>query len=222
MSSPIECLPTELLDAIAGHLSHADLGILLQSSQHLHRRIEPVLYGSPTALNQAMRWACKNARLSTIHLAASYGADVSVVHVPRRTRPRLRRVYSDLPDAIHVSTLQLAAKYHHVDAFAVLLELGAQVDQRVDGHQIGYLMQQLLANELLQEHFLNAGLDSQLRERLDLDISLLLVITKAPEILSRRALKRLRYSSSLGCQLQTRLCTLLSITPRTCYETSNP
>jgi hypothetical protein len=194
MSSPIECLPTELLVDIAGHLSHANLGLLLQSSKHLHRRIEPILYGSPTALNQAMRWACKNARLSTIHLAASYGADVSVVHVPRVGRPRLGRLYSDLPD-VHVSTLQLAAKHHHVDVFAVLLELGAQVDPRVDGHQIGYLMQHLLANELLKDHFLKAGLDSQLRERLDLDISLVLVITKELKISSRRALKSLRYCS---------------------------
>lgn len=55
---------------------------------------------------------------------------------------------------------------------------------RVVGHQIGYLMQQLLANEILRDHFLNARLGALLRKRLDLDISLVLVITKAPRILA--------------------------------------
>jgi hypothetical protein len=69
---------------------------------------------------------------------------------------------------------------------------------RVVGHQIGYLMQQLLANEIPRDHFLNARLGAPLRTRLDLDISLVLAITIAPRILSRHALNRLRYSSRSG------------------------
>lgn len=54
---------------------------------------------------------------------------------------------------------------------------------RVDGPQIGYLMQHFLANEIPRDHFLNARLGALLRKPLDLDISLVLVITNAPRIL---------------------------------------
>jgi hypothetical protein len=201
MSSPIECLPTGLLDIMAGHLSLADLGHLLQTSKHIHRCIEPPLYASQDSPNQAMFWACKNARLSTIHLAISSGADVRLVHVPR---PRLGRLYSGLPDAIPVSTLQLAAKYHHVDAFAVLLELGAQIDES------GLLTDRVSHATAFTKRDPPGPLPQCKARR-----------TKDSK---QTCADRLRYSSRSGlpAQLQTWLCIFLSIATRACYKTSNP
>jgi hypothetical protein len=175
MAPPIESLPAELLDVITEQLDHADLALLIQCSKQLHHRIEPLLYASQAALDKAMFWGCKNGKLSTIHLAVSYGADVSIVYV--RRRKRIGYYYLPLlPDKFPVLTLHLAARNHHVDAFKLLLELGAQIDGNVDACQLKHLMRRLSINNVLLDHLLKAGLGPQVRERPNLSISLLSVI----------------------------------------------
>jgi hypothetical protein len=166
MASAIECLPIELLDLLIGQLGYTELAHLVRCSKQLHHRIEPILYASHKALDNAMFWARKNGKLLTIRQAVLYGADVSIVNAPT----------SEFPEEFPISTLHLAARKGYVDAFALLLELGARIDQNMKVNQFKCLLRNLSTNKLLLDLLLKAGLGSQLRERPDLRISLVSVI----------------------------------------------
>ncbi|KAE9372635.1 hypothetical protein N431DRAFT_244388 [Stipitochalara longipes BDJ] len=186
MTSPIERLPTELFDDISGQLGLADLIHLVQCSQRLHVRTEPALYASHAGLNRAMFWACKNGKLPTIRLATSYGANASVVNMPKRVN-RWAPLRSP-PGEVQVLTLHLAARNSHFDAFALLLELGAKIEDDVDAYQLRHLTRRLSVNKTLVDHLLRAGIGSQLRERHNLRISLVSIIQSKGSISAVRQL----------------------------------
>ena len=172
MASPLERLPVELLDQILGLLQYAELAHLLQCSRYLLTHIEPLLYGSPAALAQAMSYACKTGNLHTIRVAVIYGADVNSFRVPASWS----RQY---PNGIQVSTLYLAARKQQPDAFALLLELGARPAGMIEClgvKQFKHLLLSLSLNRALLDLFLKVGLGSLIRERPDFGISLVSVI----------------------------------------------
>ncbi|KAH9210788.1 hypothetical protein DL95DRAFT_526125 [Leptodontidium sp. 2 PMI_412] len=110
MSSALELLIPELLDLIVNNLknNYAAISRMVQCSKCLYSRLKPMLYGSPAALERAMRRACKAGNVQTIQVATSYGAEVSAIG----------RYY-------RCSTLKLAAERGHVEAFDLLVKLGA-------------------------------------------------------------------------------------------------
>ncbi|KAG4435176.1 hypothetical protein IFR05_009345 [Cadophora sp. M221] len=110
MSSALELLIPELLELIVDNLKndYAAISRMLRCSKCLYSRLKPVLYGSPAALERAMRRACKAGNTQTIRVATSYGAEVSTIG----------RYY-------RCSTLKLAAERGHVEAFDLLVKLGA-------------------------------------------------------------------------------------------------
>ncbi|KAH7419571.1 ankyrin repeat-containing domain protein [Cadophora sp. MPI-SDFR-AT-0126] len=114
MSSTLELLVPELLDLILENLERKNktLSHLMRCSKFLHNRLQPILYGSPKSLEQAMRRACKTGNTQTIRLASSYGANVGLVDARYNC----------------CSTLKLAAERGHAEAFDLLLEMGATFD----------------------------------------------------------------------------------------------
>ncbi|PVH80067.1 hypothetical protein DL98DRAFT_210368 [Cadophora sp. DSE1049] len=114
MSSTLEHLVPELLDLILDNLKRKNkaLSRLMRCSKFLHNRLQPILYGCPDSLEQAMRRACKTGNTHTIRLATSYGANVSLIDARYNC----------------CSTLKLAAERGHAEAFDVLVEMGATFD----------------------------------------------------------------------------------------------
>jgi len=160
MASKLESFIPELLEVITGDLDSSDLARLLTCSKSFQQRLEPILYGSKDLSNRAMHWACLNGNLSTIHRAIAYGAFINAIETPH--------VMKGNPKPVKVLPLYLAARRSHADAFKLLLELGARVDDSdVDIRQLNDLMKCLCtsANFPLLAAFLKAGLDSQVRTR---------------------------------------------------------
>ncbi|KAK8105482.1 hypothetical protein PG999_008841 [Apiospora kogelbergensis] len=142
MVSSLEALPNEILDSIleflishtlgrlrdCDHLDCMSLARLSQCSHFLNRRLEPLLYGTHDARNAALRDGCVTGNLPAIRKATSYGANPGV----------LRRYISNKA-VLHVdqatgyrefSSLQLALKARQLEAFKLLLELGAGITPR--------------------------------------------------------------------------------------------
>ncbi|TAQ86258.1 hypothetical protein B7494_g5408 [Chlorociboria aeruginascens] len=162
MTSRLESLVPELLDVVIDYLDSSDLAKLLVCNQHLQQRIEPALYGPKDAYNMAMRWACLNDNIPTILKAISYGASKSTVEMPyTKTCARLQEHNTK---SVKMLTIYLAAKGCSANAFRLLLELEAQVDDvDVDPKELKNLMKHLCAarNLDLLRAFLKAGLDLQ-------------------------------------------------------------
>lgn len=136
-ASPLEALPTEILDAILEYLITHDIGTLRecehldcmslsrlsQCSHFLNHRLEPLLYGTLDARNAALRNGCMTGNLHAIQKATSCGANLSIVqlyilnnsvdHAEQATGYR------------EVSSLQIALKAGQLEAYNLLLELGA-------------------------------------------------------------------------------------------------
>ncbi|KAH6673227.1 hypothetical protein B0J14DRAFT_66456 [Halenospora varia] len=172
MSSALELLATELLDDILGALDRRGNARLLQCSKLLRHRIEPSLYGRMNVRNDAMLHACLNGNLPTIRLVVSYGAVISYVF------PKIHTPFT-------ISTLHLAARGGHANAFALLLEMGARIDQiQVQPIQQKAFMKRLYKCSPVSQHilrqFLKAGLGAQLRscfqDQPEFDISLVSLI----------------------------------------------
>jgi ankyrin repeat protein len=124
MASRLETLPNEILDSILEYLINHDIGTLSerdclnykplsrlsQCSRFLHHRLEPLLYCTLDARNEAMRHGCMTGNLHVIRKAVSYGANPSVTkHVVSTYAP----------------SLALALKCGQLEAYTLLLELGA-------------------------------------------------------------------------------------------------
>ncbi|KAF4624683.1 hypothetical protein G7Y89_g13485 [Cudoniella acicularis] len=156
MASAIELLVPELLDAILENMKLSERVCLLRCSKYLHCRIEPLIYGSKSVCNDAMFWACKHGSQPAICLAVSYGAYVSTVEVKRMK----------MPGTVKVLTLHLAARKGHVDAFSLLLDLGARIPN-VEPMQLRSLLRRLSRPiaEVILRRFLQAGLFSDLKGR---------------------------------------------------------
>jgi ankyrin repeat protein len=164
----MESLPTELLEIVALQLEIRDLARLMQCSRLLRERMKPWLYGTRDARNTAMIWACKHGELGVIRLATSYGASPSTV--------RLSQDLVNVWDAIYVLskktpfeayTLYLAADAGQVDAFKLLIKLGAHVhDDKFTKRQHEGLMNKMCSSTdfVLLKLFLDAGLGKQVKE----------------------------------------------------------
>lgn len=108
MEPELVSLPQELLDDVVGALDACDIVRLMMCNSSLKGRLQPVLYGDPSAHNRIMGWACRSGSIATIRLAVHHGASVDLIW--DRT-----------------STIGMAAKKHHGEAIICLLELGARV-----------------------------------------------------------------------------------------------
>ncbi|KAK7974498.1 hypothetical protein PG989_016346 [Apiospora arundinis] len=142
MASHFEALPNEILDSIleylinhrlgglriCAHLDCLSLARLSQCSQFLNRRLEPVLYGTHDARHAALRNGCVTGNLHAIRKAAACGANPGVLrrYITSTGAPVHRVVHADY-EAIHreYSSLQMVLKARQLDAFNLLLELGA-------------------------------------------------------------------------------------------------
>ncbi|KAK6540461.1 hypothetical protein TWF694_009255 [Orbilia ellipsospora] len=140
--SPLESLPNELLDSILDFIVNHDhsvnaiscvnrfdytpLSRLSQCSRCLYRRIGPVLYGTQDARNIALRYGCKKGNLKTIRKTVSQGARAGTVlmRVPQNTYA-INRGYS--VEFREILSLHFTLKARKLDAFKLLLELGAGV-----------------------------------------------------------------------------------------------
>ncbi|KAH8892260.1 hypothetical protein GQ53DRAFT_823058 [Thozetella sp. PMI_491] len=154
MASSIEGLPVELLRAITDGLARADLAHLIRCSRALHRSLEATLYQRDSGASNAMQWACQNGHIGTIRLAVAHGAQESTFEVgwpSGRERP------------VRGSTLGLAAKKNHLNAFKTLLELGANI-RGLDPRQIAALLRRLYSpgREAFLRLFLEARLGLQM------------------------------------------------------------
>lgn len=174
MGSAIESLAPELSDGLANYLSLSELSRLMRTSRGLHRRLEPLLYVSQAARNEALRWACTRGQLSAIRrVISTYGASPSTVRVAGTGGPS--------PTAL---TLHLAARKGHLDAFKLLLELGARVDDSdATTTQLESLLRRLFSPPKpgFVQAFFEAGCGSQLPSRL-LDRSLVMLINKGASL----------------------------------------
>ncbi|KAH7082822.1 hypothetical protein BKA63DRAFT_583954 [Paraphoma chrysanthemicola] len=136
-ASPLEALPAEILDSILEYLINHDIGTLRdcnhldcmslsrlsQCSHFLNHRLEHLLYGTLDARNAALRYGCMTGNLHAIQKAASCGANSSVVQ-----RYTLNNAVVHAEQATgyrEVSSLQLALKAGQLEAFNLLLDLGA-------------------------------------------------------------------------------------------------
>ncbi|RDW76307.1 uncharacterized protein DSM5745_06299 [Aspergillus mulundensis] len=145
-------LPQELLDEITALLRPGDLARLMAVNHQLFLRIEPLVYSLPDAANQAMFWACRTGQAHFIQrLVLVHGAPVSTV----------------LVHGAPLLTLDIAAARGHLEAFRLLLNLGARVDvpgQAKRNHRmlIKHVSCAATSRDLLRLFF-EAGLDAQLR-----------------------------------------------------------
>ena len=174
MSSAIESLAPELSDGLAHYLSLGELSRLMRTSRGFYRRLEPLLYVSQAARNEALRWACNHGQISAIRrVISTYGASPSTVRIAGTDGPS--------PTAL---TLHLAARKGHLDAFKLLLELGARVDD-IDATtaQLESLLRQLFSPPKpgFVRAFFEAGCGSQLPSRL-LDRSLVMLINNGASL----------------------------------------
>lgn len=174
MSSTIESLAPELSDGLASYLSLSELSRLMRTSRGLHRRLEPLLYVSQAARNEALRWACTRGQLSAIgRVISTYGASPSTVRLTETDGPS--------PATL---TLHLAVRKGHLDAFRLLLELGARVDNRdATTTQLESLLRRLFSPPKpdFVRAFFEAGCGSQLPSRL-LDRTLVMLINKGASL----------------------------------------
>ncbi|OAL02789.1 hypothetical protein IQ06DRAFT_120165 [Phaeosphaeriaceae sp. SRC1lsM3a] len=136
-ASPLEALPTEILDTILEYLIDHDIGTLRecehldcmslsrlsQCSHFLNHRLEPLLYGTLDARNAALQNGCMTGNLLAIQKATSYGANPSIVQ-----RYILNKAVCHAKQATgyrNVSSLQIALKAGQFEAYNLLLDLGA-------------------------------------------------------------------------------------------------
>ncbi|KAK2783706.1 hypothetical protein FQN52_003933 [Onygenales sp. PD_12] len=180
----LDTLPTELFLEIATHLGYLELSRVARCNKLLHRRVEPLIYGNNH--NEIMRWACANGNLASIRLAASYGASVSWLEMPKPGRFRGKKGIEQKYSKILL--LQLAARKYHVNAYNLLIDLGARIE--VADMTSGMLRAMIktlrrLGNDAPLRRFLHMVLDTQhdLKNSLQLDLILLeLVMTKEPPL----------------------------------------
>lgn len=168
--SSLERLAPELLEPIVDDLYRSSLVStmsLLRCSQRLKRHIEPMLYTRKEIQNQALQWACIRGNTDIIRLLVSHGAPVGTY---------FRESRYQMGDPLPLFSLCLAAKHRRIEAFRLLLELGARVD-RPQGLQRCVQMAQLRqlvyhifsrtsirAGPELASLFFEAGLDVQIKK----------------------------------------------------------
>ncbi|KAH7093469.1 hypothetical protein FB567DRAFT_515398 [Paraphoma chrysanthemicola] len=136
-ASPLEALSAEILDSILENLIGHDIGTLRecdhvdctslsrlsQCSRFLNHRLEHLLYGTLDARNAALRNGCLTGNLHAVQKAASCGANPSVVQ-----RYTLNNTVVHAEQATgyrEVASFQLALKAGQLEAYNLLLDLGA-------------------------------------------------------------------------------------------------
>ncbi|KAH9902108.1 hypothetical protein F4778DRAFT_109051 [Xylariomycetidae sp. FL2044] len=130
VKSSLEWLPNELLDLTLGWVIDHDLSTLqdsstidfqsvaqlLQCSRFLSTRLEPLLYSTRQARNHAMRHGCETGNEFVIRKATRWGAYPGTIDIP-----------TPKADYQPVFSLQVALDARQLDAFRLLLQLGAGV-----------------------------------------------------------------------------------------------
>lgn len=177
MASVLETLPTELLKVIFENLSYAGGAALLQCSKNLHRRLEPSFYGTKNARDKAMYSACKRGNKETIRLALSYGADVSVI----KWGP-IPPGFEGAASRFNMRTLQLAARKPNLEAFSLLLQLGAKIDM-LHPTGLNHLIHRLFrsGNEALLRTFFKSELSRQISRPYRRNLPLIsMILRRAP------------------------------------------
>ncbi|PLB49765.1 hypothetical protein P170DRAFT_409358 [Aspergillus steynii IBT 23096] len=122
----IERLPTELLDAIVAYLESSELLPLLSCSLVLRSYTICVLSRRENGKDILMRWACLNGHLPIIRSLVSHGASASTIDIEWNHWDRRRERWVERRSKI--LTLCVAAARKQVQAFQLLLQLGARID----------------------------------------------------------------------------------------------
>ncbi|KAL4966590.1 uncharacterized protein BDV14DRAFT_198715 [Aspergillus stella-maris] len=156
-------LPPELIGLILADLSNFDLARLMAVTHELFLIFGPFLCDRDNGFNDAMFWACRSGLTRLIRrLVQYYAVDVSGIHL--QWKPR-----EGFPDRAYIPTLYIAAARGQVDAFRLLLKLGARVD--IPGVPKGMTEKFVkricspVGNWALLRLFYKTGLDEQLRSR---------------------------------------------------------
>ncbi|KAM7196726.1 hypothetical protein V8F20_006919 [Naviculisporaceae sp. PSN 640] len=163
MASALESIPLELLAQIARSLQPEEISAMMRSSSTLYYQLEPSLYCSEDARNRAMRWACSYGHLYIIR--------------------RLVTVFNASPSGADGNwTLGIALQAGQLDAFRLLLQLGARIDDDRAGPapqlQLRNVVRKLSCfpnNHEFARAFYQAGRAAELPPDL-LDLSLVLTI----------------------------------------------
>jgi len=186
MECAIESLPNELMDNIIGHVDHIEISRLMQCNSSLKKRLEPQFYSSDEARNKAMFWACTHNQTTVIRtLVTNYASSASTVDLPS--------IY--YPYRVRVLTLNLVVRKSLSEAFNLLLELGALVNNcniGVSQYQPWFLLRRLCrpSKWKLLTRLLDVVESSQnylLKRQLDQTL-ILLIKFKAPLDLVKRVL----------------------------------
>jgi hypothetical protein len=144
----MESLPTELADLIFDQMHLTEISRLMQCNSGLKKSLEPRLYSSVHARNRAMFWACTHNHTSVIKtLITVYAASARTVEIPAKNTHGVNMNYDRrLTGTATVLTLNLVVRKCHVEAFELLLMLGACVNTRDCGvslHQSRSLVRRL-------------------------------------------------------------------------------
>ncbi|KAL4793088.1 hypothetical protein BDV19DRAFT_367282 [Aspergillus venezuelensis] len=188
-------LPQELLDKVAAYVWHEEDLIRLRGlSNRMTRAVDHELFSAQHQgpRNRAMAHACRTGLVPFIRrLVVDCGVDASVVRIPYRfprptapTQPRgfARKMY-DL--GFETSTLMIAVARGQVDAFRVLLALGARIDVPGVQQKVHKMLVKRICSPKddwgLLRTFFEEGVDSQMQSEHHASFTLpLLHVIQAP------------------------------------------
>ena len=177
MTTSFDLLPTELLDDIVQDLPIEDLASLWKNSHRFHH----YLFGSPSLVDSTFLWACKNGDVELIRGAVTQGADPSFAKAPKQEHASGQYEYlrdvgwmqnwlrrRDALDAetgpFKVSTLGIVSRKGHLEAFKVLLDLGAALDDLPwSQHKVLVRNLQKVRGWPTWMHLMDSGLSSKLK-----------------------------------------------------------
>ncbi|KAJ4141773.1 hypothetical protein NW768_000990 [Fusarium equiseti] len=133
MYSPLETLPTELLDNILVRLPDEAVVNLWKTNIHMSHRLDNRLFGNMIALNHIKKWACRTGDVEVLRAAVERDGDPNFVHetiITDSAKPRSIQ----LPQQ---SVLLILIRRNHSKAFDALLEMGATFEALRNTYRIG-------------------------------------------------------------------------------------
>lgn len=172
----LDSLPVELILEISDYLTLDETATLASCNLYLMNCLHSKLWQTEASKNDIMVWACKSNNLILIKCAALNGANVSIVDF--RSAP-----YPSPGRTIRGYTLYLAVTFVHLEAFKLLLELGARVDDPNVDKQLHDIMRNKCSFPCETWDFLpvclDKGLDVEARQTIGLPSIPILVHSRA-------------------------------------------
>ncbi|RBR23755.1 uncharacterized protein FIESC28_03460 [Fusarium coffeatum] len=147
MSSPLETLPTELLDEILVRLPTEAAVNLWKSNARMSHRLDNHLFGQTAVFNRTKVWACKRGDVEVLRAAIARDGDPNfVMGIESRRLVRSESKPSNWPrfQLGPDSTLRIVIGLNRAKALDALLEMGATFEVLGNKDRIG------ISNHLLK------------------------------------------------------------------------